>query len=473
MAIPLTEFGLDPASTSATTATLNPNATLPVGTLVVVGLCCTTASAPTIDLTDTGSNTWTKSAARLANGSQDTVMWSSVLTTALTTASVLTITSSIAMTRHCVAVKAFTNVVTGPTTHGTYVETSTSALSAGSVTPSFPSIVFGIVGFNNSARTLSPGAGWNAGQQHLSTTGTNDRGVQLAWLDSAASTSYTTVGTLSTGAPALTGLGYVTLVPSAAVASDTFTRAIAVGLGGAEVGGAYGAVGNPANISVANNKANYNCPAGNTFGNYLPATSALDVNLAADFTINTDITGTTGLFFAIEARRSGTSGGNVYRYLARFNIRPPGTGQSRLQTYATAAGVDTGIGPSQPLTGFDHSTAGSLGTVIHLRMVLTGSNPTRFQFKWWQDGNVEPSLWLLDFTDSTGPQVAGNVGFYGQNGSNNGATIISVDNVKAIVASPWKTAVAKIWDGTSWVVRPTKVWNGSAWVPKPLKVFTG
>lgn len=35
------------------------------------------------------------------------------------------------------------------------------------------------------------------------------------------------------------------------------------------------------------------------------------------------------------------------------------------------------------------------------------------------------------------------------------------------------TTLAKVWNGTAWVVKPVKYWNGSAWVTKPVKRWSG
>ena len=85
MATLIAQFGIDPASASATTATLTPTATLPVGSLVVVGASFNITAGQTMTVSDSGGNTWTRSQGRTSAGGEDTLIASAILTTALTT----------------------------------------------------------------------------------------------------------------------------------------------------------------------------------------------------------------------------------------------------------------------------------------------------------------------------------------------------------------------------------------------------
>ena len=207
----LTEWGNDSAATTGTTEVLTVPSNLPIGTLVVVSMTCIAALNPTFTIADSVSpdNTWVKSNAQVAAATTNTVMFSSILTTALPASSTVTITSTQTMTRRASAAAAFSDGFTAPTTHGAFNETSTTTVTGGTHTPAATALVFAALGYVSPARIFTPGAGYTAYTKHASTAGSGNRGVQIIARAGVAATPYATIGTLDFSGVCLTGLGSI------------------------------------------------------------------------------------------------------------------------------------------------------------------------------------------------------------------------------------------------------------------------
>ena len=473
----LAEFGLDPATTSTTTAVVHPTVALPVGTLVVVGLCALSAPASTRTLVDSGGNAWTKTDAFSTNDTSTSMtMWSSVLVTALTTASTLTITSSTAMSRHAVAVAAFSDGVFVPITHGTMNETTTNTPTAGSVTTTAPVTMFGMTGFVNSARVLTPGAGYTGGTKHLSTAGSGERAVQLVWRDAFTNGAYAAVGTLDTSGDNVTCLGYVAVSAPVVIgwADDTKGGTTPVSLVRATAGAIPGDLVliltvtsvNSAVFQITNSTfVTIGGPvvAGSRAMQVLarvvdgtdPAAYAGDVGAVSathhallltirgtGFTSNADLTKLVKGTFALRAT-TGTSFTNVAPGLTTTDAN-----SLVLIASGEATTVDDTVAPFISTTGLGASTV-----------------------VWPDDPNIESCFWGKFVKAAIGTTPSVTITYQNTQASNGAAMQIAVPP-KSLVAS-WKTKTAKVWDGTTWNAKPVKVWNGTAWsTAKPTKVWT-
>jgi hypothetical protein len=209
------DFGYVSTSTTATTTgALTSTANIPVGYLVVVAIVTlqSTGSAPTLTLTSSPTNTWNKNqgfGTVTPSGSalMTVAYWTSVLTTALTTSSTFTINfGGTTMTRHAVAVAAFSDPVTGTFTNGPFFEspaggsptstgsnfnTAVGSLTTGSTAGTTYSCV-GAFGLVNSLRTTTPLGGWAYGTKFVSNGagGSGERAIQIFYRDSAPSQSF-------------------------------------------------------------------------------------------------------------------------------------------------------------------------------------------------------------------------------------------------------------------------------------------
>jgi hypothetical protein len=207
----LAQWGVDSALTGTTTPLAVPvPQTLPAGTLVVVGIASITTSAPTILVSDSvGTNSWTVQSGRQSAGATSNVTLAScVLVVPLPVGANILIAHNPSMSRHTIAVAAFSDATTPPLTHGASNETTSTAVSGGAISPVDSSVVFGATAFINAGRILTAGTGYTAGVKHLSTAGSGNRGIQLVWRDANPGT-YSDIGTLDTGGINLTVLGHV------------------------------------------------------------------------------------------------------------------------------------------------------------------------------------------------------------------------------------------------------------------------
>jgi hypothetical protein len=219
------EFGYNITATNAsTTGALTIAQAIPAGYFAVVAFTGLSATAPSnITLTDSGSNTWTRSTlGRGVNASaanlEDVAVWSSKLTTGLTTSSTITISSTggANWTKQVVAVAGFSDAVNGAVTYGGWSEnTSNVAINIPSLTTPSTSgqtwFLFGACALINSGRGFVPRTGWAAGNKYLSSTGGSERGLVLFYRESAAGQTYTIPADTSGGAGITVagGVGYI------------------------------------------------------------------------------------------------------------------------------------------------------------------------------------------------------------------------------------------------------------------------
>jgi hypothetical protein len=206
--------------------------------------------------------------------------------------------------------------------------------------------------------------------------------------------------------------------------SDVFSRLVAGGWGTANGGGDYVvAKGNPADFSVDGAGGLFAIPnAPYTTAEHivvLPGANALDV--AASFDVS---------FLENVKALAPTYGGVLAGLVTRFhNANDQGTGYYRLQLVWSAnsgrpelflrAQDDSGMSPpghfkvEQNLgvdPTLDYPTGGPY--TYHVKVQITGSNPTSVALKAWKPGVAEPAGWQLTGTDSgnDGPQTPGPVG---------------------------------------------------------------
>ena len=182
--------------------------------------------------------------------------------------------------------------------------------------------------------------------------------------------------------------------PNAPLATDSFTRTLAAGLGAADNGGDWTITGSAANYSVGGGVGSLKATAGATVNAYLSGVSLLDTDMLVTTTLQQDATGS-GAYTSVIGRRVGTDD-----YRARIKILSTGVVQLQLMRGATTL-------KAQNIAGLTYAT----GTALQLRVQVAGSAPTTIRAKVWAFGSPEPAAWQTSVTDSTAAmQTAGAVG---------------------------------------------------------------
>jgi hypothetical protein len=149
----------------------------------------------------------------------------------------------------------------------------------------------------------------------------------------------------------------------------------------------------------------------------LGSVSARDVDVALDFVLDKAASG--GAYVSAVARRVGSS---EYRF--RVRVLPSGISRHLMRV---VNGVETN------LVSQDVATTVVPGTPVHVRFRVSGSGSSVLQGRVWFGGEVEPSGWQIQASDSTvGLQQAGGVGVHGYLSSSAAAVApvtLTVDNL--------------------------------------------
>jgi hypothetical protein len=216
---------------------------------------------------------------------------------------------------------------------------------------------------------------------------------------------------------------------SAALAGDTFTRTVSNGFGSADTGGAWTITGTASNLSVNGSSGKITLPTVSAGpGAYLNGVSTTDADVSV--TVSSDKVGTgNGVYFWVAGRRISAAG----EYRARIRLRPSGVVSLQLSR-TDSANTETAIGTEQTVAGLTYAA----GTVLHLRLQVSGTSPTALQAKVWADGTTEPG-WQVTGTDSTaGLQAAGSVGLrtYLSGSTTNAPITLTLDDFTAVHVSP-------------------------------------
>ena len=174
-------------------------------------------------------------------------------------------------------------------------------------------------------------------------------------------------------------------VATATIASDAFGRTVVDGWGAATTGGTYSLFGPAADFDVGGGRGTIALPAPSASrGAFLPATSAVDIDLTATVRIDKAVTGS-GLYVYAVSRRQPS--GAEYR----SQIRLPAGGAVQVQASRFSGTAETAIGNLVTVPGLTVAP----NAPLQLRTQVTGTNPTTIRIRVWPGGQAEPTVWHL------------------------------------------------------------------------------
>jgi PKD repeat protein len=203
------------------------------------------------------------------------------------------------------------------------------------------------------------------------------------------------------------------------VASDTFERTLASGLGTANMGGAWTSSGSAANYSVTGGDGRQRmAAAGSQLNSFLNSVSAQDVVATVD--VGWDkAPDSAGVYASLVVRRIGTSD-------YRVRIRAMST-KTTLTLFRVVNNVETSLG-GVAVPGLVYGS----GDTLRLQLRAVGSGTTTLEAKVWRVGSAEPATWQLTRTDTTAAlQATGGVGLvsYLSSASTNAPVVVLWDDL--------------------------------------------
>ncbi|MDN3444169.1 PKD domain-containing protein [Microbacterium sp. APC 3901] len=201
------------------------------------------------------------------------------------------------------------------------------------------------------------------------------------------------------------------------LATDSFERTAASGLGTSDLGGAW-SLANSASYFAVDGTGVFRLTSGGSLRTaYLPGVSSASTEVTVDMTFATVPVGGSVQSQAL-ARRIGAAD-----YRARVTVAA--NGSVSLQVLRSGTTLAT-----QNLTGLTVTP----GTTLTLRVEASGTNPTTIRAKAWKAGTAEPAGWQVSTTDATAAlQAAGQVGLaaYAGSGVSNVPYLVRFDNLVA------------------------------------------
>jgi PKD repeat protein len=182
------------------------------------------------------------------------------------------------------------------------------------------------------------------------------------------------------------------------LASDSFNRTVASGLGTADVGGPWTS---SANVSVSGGAGRLALPAAaNTAGGYLGSIARTDTDTAVTASFDKVADGGGVLLQVLGRRVSATA-----EYRGRLRVLP--SGAVTVSLTKLDAGAETFLQTEVTLPGVTYAADRQL----RVRLQVTGTSPTTIRMKAWPADAAEPADWQVTATDSAAAlQADGSVG---------------------------------------------------------------
>jgi hypothetical protein len=246
--------------------------------------------------------------------------------------------------------------------------------------------------------------------------------------------TYTTAGTYTVSLVVTDNLNATSATATKSVtvtqlfALDAFARTVASGWGTALLGGPW----STSNASVFSVGGGVGTLALKTPGSgasiYLNAVSSNSTDVQVSVTTDKAATGG-GIYANVVGRR--IAGVGDYRAKVRL-LSTGAVGLSLARVGPT--GTETVIRSEINVAGLTYAP----GTVLRIRLQVTGTNPTTVRARVWKVGTTEPTTWTVSVSDSTASfQAPGSVGInaYLSGSANNAPVVESYDDFQAGPAS--------------------------------------
>ncbi|WP_182558230.1 alkaline phosphatase family protein [Microlunatus kandeliicorticis] len=192
------------------------------------------------------------------------------------------------------------------------------------------------------------------------------------------------------------------VAPSPSVlAADTFARSVSAGFGSADVGGPWTTTGSAGAYAVGGGVGTVRLDRpGTQLAGALGQVSAVDQDVTLDLATDKAVAGN-GLYVTLGARRTAAT----TEYRAR--VRLLASGAVVLNLSRLVAGNETALTGETVQSG----VSGAPGTVVHLRLRVTGTAPATLRAHVW-NGTNEPTGWLTATDGTAALQTAGALGFW-------------------------------------------------------------
>ncbi len=234
--------------------------------------------------------------------------------------------------------------------------------------------------------------------------------------DAGATAAATSVVTVSTGT---TGQNFV---------ADSFTRTVSGGFGTADTGGVWTAAsGGASAFSVSGGVGRASMAPGSSRQIDLLGTTRTSTDVSTDLALLANPSGS-GAYAALVGRRVNAT--SDYR----VKLRLQAGGAVTAQLVRVVNGGETVLATLGTVPNVTYTN----GTVLRVRLRVTGTGTTALSAKVWRDGTAEPSAWQLSANDTTASlQVAGSVGywFYPSSTATTNPTVFTVDDLTAAPAA--------------------------------------
>jgi PKD repeat protein len=181
-----------------------------------------------------------------------------------------------------------------------------------------------------------------------------------------------------------------------AIAADAFERTVTNGFGSAQTGGVWSVSGGARSVSGGVGHLQVNA-AGGSSAAWLNAVSVSDAAIQMGISLDAAPTGAGTYVYVVGRRTSGGHYRGVVRFLADGTVR---LGLSRVVANAETT-LRTVVLPGTYTPG----------TVLQVRLDLSGTDTTTLNAKAWATGTPEPTAWQVSATDTTASlQSPGSVG---------------------------------------------------------------
>jgi hypothetical protein len=189
----------------------------------------------------------------------------------------------------------------------------------------------------------------------------------------------------------MTGSVTVAAPPApSAYATDVFNRVVSGGFGSADTGGAWSLTGKSSSFAVSGGLGRVVAPtAGVTSTAFLAGVSSTQTDARVDLVLDKAQTGG-GTYVSVVGRRVNTT--SDYRVKVRYTA----DGKVYASAVRTVAGAETTLS-SVSVPNLTYVA----GSVLRVRVQVTGTNPTTVRARVWPVAAVEPATWVVSATDAT------------------------------------------------------------------------